>query len=422
MARSFSRREFVNGGLGLVGLGFAAPYFLTRTARALQEKEDIGSPRARDGRVLVVLQLAGGNDGLNTVIPLRDDLYYKLRPQIAIASEKALGLGDDFGLHPSATGLKKLYDDGLLSIVLGVGYPNPNRSHFVSTDIWETADPGQRAYTGWLGRYFDSCCGERDPKLAMALTEESPLALRGRDFSPVCFESPEQLQWRPHRSSPGAERVFEALNPPPSSGSGEGKPLSALDYLRKVSLDARQSAQKIREAAGTSRPMGKSRGKQKLSLEEQLGMVVRMILAELPTKVYFVSLGGFDTHSNQTGRHQALMKQLGDALGSFATSLKEHKIEDRVLLMTFSEFGRRVAQNASGGTDHGTASPLFLVGASVKAGLQGKQPGLQDLDSGDLRFTTDFRSVYAGVIEDWLAADPAPVLGTEISKLSLLRG
>lgn len=438
MCDCFTRREFVGRGLGLIGLGWTAPSFLARTVLALDGPQD--SPRVPssaaggDGRVLVVLQLAGGNDGLNTVIPYRNDDYYRHRPKLAVEGGKVHRIDDDFAFHPSADGLKRLYDDGILAVVHGVGYPNPSRSHFVGTEIWETADPQQRRTMGWVGRYFDAQCrgaDPPDPKAGVALVKESPTSLIGARFSPVTFTSPDQLDWRPDRSNKGARALFEAVNQPREEEAGAGptdaaapRPVSTLDFLRRAALDARVDVEAIRAAAGPSAGGDDGDGERRGRLEHELVMVARLIAAGLPTRVYYVSLSGFDTHANQSGRHAALLKQLGDGLTAFMRELKSRGLEERVLLMTFSEFGRRVTQNASGGTDHGKAAPMFLVGSNVAAGLHGRHPGLRadQLDRGDLQHTTDFRSVYATVLREWLAADARDILAGEFGSLPLLRG
>lgn len=418
-----TRRRFLRDGLTILSAGWTAPTFLTRTAEAL------GAPkRDADARVLVVLQLAGGNDGLNTVIPYRDDAYYRARPRLAIARKDALSVTDDVGLHPRAEGLKRLYDDGLLAIVQGVGYPNHDRSHFRSTDIWESADPAQRMHNGWLGRYFDCTCkgaDRPDPRSAIALTAEAPLSLLGERFSPVSFGTPDQLQWQPGRVSQSARDAFERLNAAPSTepSSAASAPLSTLEYLQRTAMDARLSAREIQEAAGGGRRRGLDgrRGGGRGMLSQQLAMVARMIASGLPTTVYYVSLGGFDTHAGQDGRHAQLIQELGEALSSFMDDLKERRQSHRVLLMTFSEFGRRVAENASQGTDHGAAAPMFLVGESVRAGMHGRHPSLVQLDQGDLKWGIDFRSVYAEVLSGWLGTDARRILGMKFPSGRLLR-
>lgn len=421
----FTRREFVHKGLGLIGLCGTVPTFLSRTVWAMTDPTDVPLTRSKPGvpddRVLVVIQLAGGNDGLNTIVPYRHDLYYRARRRIAIAPQDTLRLDDEFALHPAATGLKTLYDEGLLAIVQGAGYPNPNRSHFVSTDIWESADPKRRTYSGWVGRYFDNCCrgsATADSNLGLALTQQSPLAMVGEEFSPVTFTDPNRLRWRGHRSNPGGEAVFARLNRPREDDhdpDGSPRRVSALDYIRRSALDARVSADEIHRAV-------ENEGRGPGDLTGQLATVARMIASDLPTKVYYLSLGGFDTHSDQVGRQQRLLTRLGDGLSSFFATLDQMGLADRVALMTFSEFGRRVSENGSGGTDHGTAAPMFVAGASIKPGLHGQHPRLDHLDdNGDLIHTTDFRSVYAAVLREWLGVNPEKILRGQFAKMSLFK-
>lgn len=431
-----TRREFLRGGLTLISAGVTIPLFLDRTAWAINgDPKDAPlvkhRPGGPNGRILVVLQLAGGNDGLNTVIPFENDRYYAARPRIGVARKDVLKLTDGVGLHPEAKGLKELYDAGLLSVVQGVGYPNPNRSHFVATDIWSTADPTEATHNGWIGRYFDCTCSGRprpDPKRGIAITSEVPLAMQGEKFSPVSFSTPDELKWR----GPGARgrgvKAFDDLNRPHRAGPiADGPPkdeASALAYLERMAMDARASAEEIQHAAGSGRSRRAGRRRRgRTALENDLEMVHRMIRAGLDTSVYYVSLGGFDTHANQVGRHNNLMRTLGDALKAFTDSLRSDGLLDRVLLMTFSEFGRRVAENGSGGTDHGVAAPLFVVGGGVKAGVHGQHPSLEPdmLDHGDLKWGTDFRSVYATILDEWLRADSAKVLGGRFAGLPLLR-
>lgn len=425
-----TRREFLTRGLTLIGGSATIPAFLQNTAYALAGPDDAPAPprgKASQERVLVVVQLAGGNDGLNTVIPRGNDDYHRARPRLAIARDKSLKLTDDLGLHPAAEGLKELYDNGMLSIIQAVGYPNPDRSHFKSTDIWMTADPDERTHTGWLGRYCDCTCrgsDPPDPKTAIALTAESPLALSGPRFRPVAFSSPDQLSWRPGPDQDSAEDAFAKLNQP---SRAKAKPTTMLDYVQRTALDARLSAEQIQRAAGESPSRRRGRGAQEIlargrpDLSQQLRMVARMIAARLPTRVYYVSMSGFDTHANQLASHENLMRQLGRALLSFTQELKTNGDLSRVLVMTFSEFGRRVGENASGGTDHGAAAPMFLIGPSIHAGIHGKHASLTDLDRGDLKWSIDFRGVYAAVLSKWLKADAKKILGGDFSGPNVLR-
>ncbi len=434
-----TRRQFLKGGLTLISAGATVPLFLDRTAWAISgdpsdRQRAHHKPGGANGRILVVLQLAGGNDGLNTVIPFENDRYYQARPRLGIRKGDAIRLNDQLGLNPNATGLKSLYDAGLLSIVQGVGYPNPNRSHFVATDIWSTGDPTEATHNGWIGRYFDCTCSGRErpePKRGISITSEVPLAMQGEKFSPVSFSTPDELTWRGPGARGRGRNAFEDLNQPHGKRKEtDGAPqdeASALAYLERMAMDARASAEEIQKAAGggsgaRSRRAGRRRPGRN-ALEGNLEMVRRMIRAGLDTSVYYVSMGGFDTHANQLGSHNNLIRTFSDAVKAFMDGLKEDGLLDRVLLMTFSEFGRRVAENGSGGTDHGAAAPLFVAGGGVKAGVHGKHPSLNpdDLDRGDLKWGTDFRSVYATVLNGWLNADSERILSGSFKPLPLLK-
>lgn len=444
-----SRRQFLSGSLTVLSAAATLPLFLGRTARALAGPDPL-KPHGRDDHpILVVVQLAGGNDGLNTVVPYVQDAYYQARPRIAVARNEVLPLKAGVGLHPAATGLKALFDDGRLAIVQGVGYPNPNRSHFTSMDIWHTADPNLRQHEGWLGRYFDACCKGSDPEpiQGVALMQAAPLALRGAEFMPLAFERPEALAWQAGRRDREAAAVFRELNgAAEASPTDEHQSLAADDsaspeaaappsdaraprpdadpplaqYLQRAALQAQLGADQIQAAAG--RKLRRARRRGGGALAQQLELVYRMITAGLPTRVYYVSLGGFDTHSGQAGRHRQLLQQLGDALQDFVEDLAEDKLLDRVLIMTFSEFGRRVQENASGGTDHGEAAPMLLLGGDrLMPGLHGDPPDLARLHRGDLAFSTDFRRVYAAILRDWFGANANDILGARTGPLRLLR-
>lgn len=410
-----SRRSFLTRSMALVSSSATLPLFLSQTGQAL------AAPRSKmrdDSQpILVVVQLAGGNDGLNTVVPYGAAEYQRARRQIAIGERDVLKLSkkSELGLHPAATGLKSLYDDGLLGIVQGVGYPNPNRSHFVSTDIWATADPKMRTKTGWLGRYFDASCQGQDPKSTdgIALTNESPLAMEGERFTPLAFRNANALRWRAPRGDDRADSAFNIMNN--REGISEHPEANQLaSFLQRAALDAQLGAEDIRRVAKGGRRGGSALG-------QQLDFVARLIAADFPTRVYYVSLGGFDTHTGQTYRHRQLMQQLGNALQEFVGTLKQDNLLERVTIMTFSEFGRRVEQNASGGTDHGAAAPMFLIGDNIKPGLHGRHPSLTDLDNGDLKFNVDFRDVYATVCREALKVDPRKMANLRGKRLRIFR-
>lgn len=399
-----TRREFLATGLGIVGIGGGAPLFLVRTALA-------GPAEPSTGTVLVVLQLSGGNDGLSTVVPLESDEYRRLRRATRIDAKDALKISDLAGLHPNLTGFRDLLDDGQLAIVQSVGYPNPNLSHFHSMDIWHTADMrGRRAATGWLGRAADLLGGaEPDPLLTVAMGGgPAPLAVEGERHRGLCFQQPGNFRFHSIRGDRRREGAFESLQLATSAAANNAQ----LQFVARTAIAANESSQRVRDLAqqhlGRTRypatPLGKS-----------LQTTAALIAGGLPTRVYYVSHGGFDTHAGQRGRHDRLMQQLSEAMTAFQQDLAAQGNADRVLTFAFSEFGRRAAENGSGGTDHGAAGPMFLFGPRAKAGLHGPPPNLADLDRGNLKFAIDFRSVYAAVLKRHLGVEARSVLGEEFA-------
>lgn len=437
-----TRRKFLRTSMLGAASTWTLPVFLEKTFFALDALAADAATQVingKDGTILVVLQMAGGNDGLNMVIPYSDDAYHVARPRLRIAPEQVLKIDHRIALNPKLAGVKSLYDEGHAAIVQGVGYPNPNRSHFRSTEIWQTASDADRTLDdGWLGRYFDNCCSGADPTVGVAIGEETPQAFAAKNPTGVTFSRPEQFRFRP--SEPGNGRMsaeeilFRQLN---ETGSGEdagtaasnaggsigaipGKAksdLSTLDFLQRTALDAQLSSDKILAIARKYKstvayPQGQ--------LAASLNIIARMIAGGLPTRVYYASQGGFDTHAGQINTHDRLMGEFNDAVSAFVADLKQQGNFERVLVMTFSEFGRRVQENANGGTDHGAAAPMFVFGGAVKAGLFGKYPSLTDLDRGDLKFNTDFRSVYGTVLDKWLKAPSQTVLGRKFPALGIL--
>jgi uncharacterized protein (DUF1501 family) len=441
-----TRREFLRTTILGGALAGTVPAFLARTFDTLHAAgADAATQTAtgKDSPILVVVQLAGGNDGLNTVVPLANDDYLRARPVLHIAAGNTLRLSDDFGLHPAMTGYKALFDAGHLAVVHGTGYPNPNRSHFRSTEIWQTAsDATQIEKRGWLGRYFDHACAGAAPTVGISLGFQLPQAFAGQHLKGVSLVSPERFRvldterGRPADNVNGDEfyrQLVEADGAAPAAmgtiensgdsiGAVAGKlevQGSLLDYIERVALAAEVSSEQIRLVSAR----GQNEATYPASaLANGLKLVARLIVGGMTTRVYYVSQGGYDTHTGQAGTQQRLLGELAGAVSAFATDLKAQGNFDRVLLMTFSEFGRRLAENASGGTDHGAAAPLFLVGGRVKAGLLGRFPSLAagDLFNGDPRFTVDFRSVYAAVLEEWLKTPSAPILGQQFDPMTII--
>lgn len=405
---STNRRVFLQqlGTAGIVSLGISPPAFLSRAAWAI----DAAQARSTSGRVLVLVQLSGGNDGLNTVIPHGDAEYYKARPGIGIARPNVLKIDDALGLHPQMTGFKELYDEGQLAIVQGVGYPNPDRSHFRSMDIWHSARP-DADYTqdGWLGRGLDQTVeGHAGELRALALgTNRLPLALLGAKVNVPSVSNLAgyhlELGGGPEANRTLQRRLMGELADRTANAGSAGAAAGNLDFLRKTTLSAFSSADKLKEVTASYKPAATYPTN---GLGEKLKIVAQIIAGDLGTRVIFVSLDGFDTHAQQAPAHQGLLGELSSAVRAFFTDLKGHNLDQRVVLATYSEFGRRVKENGSLGTDHGAASQVFVAGPTVKAGLVGKHPSLTDLVEGDLKFHTDFRSVYSTLLTrvlDWPA-------------------
>jgi len=435
-----TRRKFLRTSMLGAAASWTLPVFLEKTFFALDALAADAMTQATSGRddtILVVLQLAGGNDGLNSVVPFVDDVYHRVRPKLALPPDKILKLDSEIGLNPRLTGLKSLYDSGQLAIVQGVGYPNPNRSHFRSAEIWQTASDADRVKNeGWLGRYFDNCCRGAEPTVGVAISEQSPQAFSAKIPTGVTFSHPEQFRWKASMGADGKPLSEEEAFYRQLIGGAEEKPslaadgnsISSLpgkfhndatteDFLRRTALDAQLSSDKILAIA---RKYKSNVPYPQTPLGASLNLIGRMIAGGLATRVYYASQGGFDTHAGQIGSHDRLMAVVNEAIAAFVADLKQQGNFERVLLMTFSEFGRRVAENANNGTDHGTAAPMFLLGGRVKPGLFGKQPSLTDLDNGDLKFNIDFRSVYASVLDNWLGAPSQLVLGRKFSTLPIV--
>lgn len=419
-ARSISRRQFIAGtaGVGLAG-GAAlavAHHPFARAAKAGVTRS-AAPPKVTPGHgILVLLTLYGGNDGENTVIPYRDPAYLAGRPTLGYQPNEVIALDNELALHPNMTGFKSLWDAKQLAIVRGVGYPNPNHSHFRGMDIWQSAVPETDELSGWIGRWLDTG-GDRDPLRSLALGPTLPKVVSGKKVAGSSI--PAGVLALPDGAR--LEGPFATLETGQPAGTLAGRiGQSGADLLKVIhsvkDVLASQPASAFAtslEPAATDLPTTGSKPAPrpaKNALTSQLDTVARLIKGGLSTQVYVVAVGGFDTHVNEKLNHAALMAELDSGVTGFIQAMARDPRGKDVVLMTFSEFGRRVAQNASGGTDHGTAAPLFVAGPGVKGGFYGDQPSLTDLDQGDLRFTTDFRSVYATVADRVLGIDPKSVL------------
>ena len=435
-----TRRDFLRTTLLGGALSWTVPSFVAQTFQALHAQADGALTQVQtgtDGPILVLIQLAGGNDGLNAVVPYTNDFYYQARPTIGIKPEQVLTLNDTLGLNPTMTGFKDLFDAGHLSVVSGVGYPNPNRSHFRATEIWQTASDEDKYLTdGWLGRYFDNACQGCDPTVAVNIGPRLPQAFSSHTPTGISLENPdsyrfigsgqnddETLAYR-NMYTPNPDDMSQSANTGASVSMVSGTVMlqngqSALDFLERTSMDAQVSSDKIRAIA--SKTPSRSNYPRN-GLANNLQLVARLIAGGLPTRVFYVSQGGYDTHTGQRNAQDNRLRELADSVKAFTDDLAAMGAFDRVLIMTFSEFGRRVQENGSQGTDHGAAAPMFLVGSKIKSGLLGAEPSLdpKDLKDGDIQFNTDFRSVYASILQDWLKTNPVPILGKPFPTLPIL--
>lgn len=399
-----TRREFISTsakGAGLLAFSQFVPAFLRDSVAKQAPLPE------KDRRILVLVQLAGGNDGLNTLIPYEDSNYYRLRPSLGIRKEDALPLTDELGLHQSCQGMKELFDEGLLSIVQNVGYPNPNRSHFRSMEIWETAaESDEYKSSGWLGRFLDNNCSgipEIGEPEAMSFGNEIPITVQG-DEAHNLFAMNNRLGRAGRRPDYG---LLDKM-------VGESRSKDNSSYLKHTMMDTLITERRIQELFAKFKP-SVTYPNQPLGIS--LSNVASLISAGLPTRVYFVSLGGFDTHQGQANRHQILLKNLSSSLLAFQKDLHGKGLEDQVLTMTFSEFGRRASENQSGGTDHGTSAPLFVMGNQLGDSIVGQAPDLNLGKNKDLTFSTDFRQVYSTVLDQWLDCDSQTVLGQKFEPL-----
>lgn len=395
------RREFIKMG-SLATATLMVPQFL----KAFEQ----GITVPAGNKVVVVLQLSGGNDGLNTVVPVQNDIYYRLRPRLGILKTKAITLTDEAGLHPALTAFADAFHDGSMGILNSVGYPNPDRSHFRSMDIWHTAShSNEYRHNGWIGRYLDAQCNGCDkPTQALEIDDVLSLAVKGHYENGIALKDPKRLYGTSNeaffKETAAAHAWHHHEQPVDYLYKTMAKTLSSADYIFK------QARLRPATASYPDTELGKN-----------LRTVASLIFSDINTKVYYVSLGSFDTHTNQEGQQQRLFAEMNNAVGAFVKDLKAQGRFNDVLLFTFSEFGRRVAQNASGGTDHGTANNMFFISGGLKdKGLLNPLPNLANLTDGDLQLGIDFKRVYSTVLNKWLAADDVKILGHNYEKLTFI--
>jgi uncharacterized protein (DUF1501 family) len=396
-----SRRKFLQttvGSSALLSMSPAAPQFLLQTSAAAEKK--------KTENILVVIQLSGGNDGLNTVVPYANDIYNANRFTLRINEGQVLKIDDEVGFHPSMRGFSDLLEDGKLSVLQGIGYPNPNRSHFSSMDIWHTAHRNEKdRSTGWLGRFLDKSLTDDGDVPALHLgSDQQPLALTGERVHVPTAASLEDFKLNVGNDA-RLRRSIEKQAEIKRTGDN-----SLLGFMQHSTLGAFASSERVQAAlSGYETSINYPSN----PLARRLRTIAQLIDAEMSTRIYYLTLGGFDTHASQSNAHANLLTQLSQSVSAFIHDLSEHDHDQRVLVTTFSEFGRRLKENASQGTDHGVAAPMFLAGGNIKPGLIGAHPSLADLDKGDLKHHTDFRQVYAAILDQWLGFDSKTVLGKE---------
>lgn len=397
-----NRRSFIKT-TGLATATLCVPQFIKATENTPLQKNT--------GKKLIVVQLTGGNDGLNTVIPYNDDAYYRARPTIAIKKNDALPLSDELGLNSALAGFKTQYDNGNMCLINNVGYPDPDRSHFRSMDIWQTAS-GSNEYisSGWLGRYLDVIATSNIHLTQLIEIDDTlSLALRGVYNNGLALKDPKKL--------------FDVISDPFIKELGKLHPNTThyhdnASYLYDTLASTISSAQYL---YNTSKIYKSAASYPNHSFGKSMKTISELIISGVDTNIYYVSLGGFDTHFNQVKRQTTLLQQLSETINVFMNDMKTNGRAKDILLMTFSEFGRRVQENASEGTDHGTANQMFLFGEGLKKnGVYNDAPNLSDLDNGDLKYTTDFRSVYATILNKWLNTPAQQILHDDFPQLNFL--
>jgi len=404
------RRKFIKYS-ALASTSLLVPSFL----KGFEAKEIYSNPQLgkllSGGKKLIVVQLSGGNDGLNTVIPYSNDLYYSLRPKLSLETGKVLKLNDELALNPVMSGLKEVFDKGNLSIINNVGYPNPDRSHFRSMDIWQSGSASNEYLsTGWLGRYLDSECQScGNPYSAIEVESTLNLAMKGNKRSGIAVEDPQKFYMN------SSERFLLDLA---EKNKNDHHDDSNISYLYKTLIETTSSAEYVYE---NSKIYKSKIDYPNTEFGKNLRTISQMIISNIDTTVYYVSMSGFDTHVNQRGRQEKLLKELSDGLYSITEDLRINDRLNEVVILTFSEFGRRVKENGSGGTDHGTANNLFLIGGDLKTpGIYNTPPDLSNLNDGDLNYEIDFRSVYSTVLSNWLQADSGLIMGSDFDRLNII--
>jgi uncharacterized protein (DUF1501 family) len=411
-----SRRQFLSRtlqGSSLLALGSTVPGFLANTAFAAEAGKDT---------VLVVIELTGGNDGLNTVIPHADDLYHKARPTLHFTKDQVVKVSDQIGLHPALGQLNSLIQNNQLAIVQGVGYPNPDRSHFESMDIWQSADPRRKTSNGWIGRSAATLQDKAgNVPVIQVGANRLPLAVQGASGGVVSINNRMPYRFELGGTTAAERKTQRKLIEELAKPAKSAEPDDLLQFVRRRQVQTYTTVDRLQEVlqSGAGNPGG--RWYQFPGLPQKMGLIAQLIQKGFGTRVFYVSLDGFDTHSGQGESHRKLLQELGGAISSLFQILQQSGHDKRVVAMTFSEFGRRVNENSSRGTDHGSGSCLFVAGPTVQGGLIGTHPSLKDLDSGDLRYHTDFRRIYATLLDRWLGCDSTAVLGEKFEHLDFIK-
>lgn len=408
MSDVLSRRDLIKQG-GLIAVGLTAPRWLSTIAEADLLRQGKGN-KATGDTILVVCQLSGGNDALNTVIPYADSLYYQNRPTLGLKDTEVLKLNETTALHPSLKGVHDMYKQGKVAIVQNVGYPKPNRSHFKSMDIWQSASPDDKMKYGWIGRHFDQKLktGPANPVVALGLYTEKPIALMGDKASIPCFASLADVQNM--IGDADSEKMLREIQGNDVMGDS---PLRTVQEANKTALDAMSVLTKQLKTFAPKQTYGDD------PFGKGFKQIAHLIGASPATRVVYFSAGGFDTHARQTDTHANLLQRFNDAVTAFQTEMEALGKADKVVVLVFSEFGRRVRENASVGTDHGAAGSMFLIGKKVKGGLYGGTPDLANLADGDLKFKVDFREVYSATLDHWMGGDSEIVLGQKFNPLGV---
>ncbi len=388
-----NRRAFIQNGLGFVSLGLTSPQFLRATSQGAMPKD--GWAAIPTGKTLVVIEMTGGNDGLNTVVPYTDAAYAAARPNIGLKAGDVVKISDKLALHPAMKSLGAMFEKGRVAVVNGVGYPNPSRSHFQAMDIWQSGDPETqlRERSGWLGRYFDAGGPYLDTLSGIVMGAQLPLALESQNSPISLIGNGSDYDFGGADDRQKQMQVLHALY---QGGTGAG---ANAEFVSNGGNDVYDGAETIRKALLNYDTRANSAANYPQNgLAQSLQTIAKLIAGDIGTRVFYATLGGFDTHTDQPQNHAALLRAVSESIAAFYRDLTAQGLDENVMLMTFSEFGRRVKENGAAGTDHGAANCLFLVGGSVRGGIFGDYPSLTDLDGGDLKHTTDFRRVYATVI------------------------